>query len=562
MNAVTASAASVLIPLAYAIEFAVLLAPGYAIARATADRFRLEPAAVPLLSYAATALAGYGAFWCFFANPVLGRVASLAWGLVAVIVLARVLRSGAPRHVALPYGLTFAAGAFYLAVLYVPSTAIGAAQRFFVLRPADNVLPQLFAEHLFQGVDPRHAFGDWLSSDRPPLQSGIDLLVRPVMEYVPATLAQGYEIAGIIAQLAWLPAVWLLCARAGFRGRRRAFVLAVTIFSGFCLYNTVYTWPKLLAAALALAALLFATPGGRANRDASLVLAGVCAALALLAHGSAVFFIGPALALAVAFRRVPLRPALAAAALAAIVLLLPWSAYQRFYDPPGDRLLKMHLAGIDNVDPRSAAVAIEHAYASTPPSRILRNKLANVATAVGDAPLLGSATTGEPAHPIDRWRMREREQVTFALGAANAGWLALAWWWWRRGPSGVARRAATELIVVALVSIAFWCLALWGPGATVTTHGAYAVELVLFVALSAAIAALPRPLPAIVLALAIGDLGITWIGGSLADAWRVAPAVDLVMVVTALLAALALGGLLAGVAGSDQNEPGASLSAG
>ena len=31
----------------------------------------------------------------------------------------------------------------------------------------------------------------------------------------------------------------------------------------------------------------------------------------------------------------------------------PWLAYQRFYDPPGDRLLKLHLGGQETIDSRS-----------------------------------------------------------------------------------------------------------------------------------------------------------------------------------------------------------------
>jgi len=29
-----------------------------------------------------------------------------------------------------------------------------------------------------------------------------------------------------------------------------------------------------------------------------------------------------------------------------VVFYLPWSAYQKYVDPPGNRLLKIHLAGV------------------------------------------------------------------------------------------------------------------------------------------------------------------------------------------------------------------------
>ena len=39
-----------------------------------------------------------------------------------------------------------------------------------------------------------------------------------------------------------------------------------------------------------------------------------------------------------------------AGGLLALVLYAPWLAYQRLYDPPGDRLLKWHLAGVTEVE--------------------------------------------------------------------------------------------------------------------------------------------------------------------------------------------------------------------
>lgn len=525
-------------PVAYATGFVLLLAPGYAVARAVVRRSKFDLAATPLVAYAITALAGYAAFWIYLWNPLAGRAVSVGWIAAALVALVLLARGGFAREEALPLALTFLTGLFYLAVLYLPSTGIPAANRFFVLRPPDNIIPQLFAERLYLGLDPRHLFGDWLSSDRPPLQTGIQLLIRS-LAFAPQYTDVVYEIAGAVAQLAWLPATWLLCVRVGLSPRGRALVLALAILSGYCLYNTVYTWPKLLAAAFSLGALVFALPAPRAGRAASFACAGTCAALALLAHGGAVFFVFPAFALLAAARRLRLDRALALAVAAGVVLLVPWAAYQRFYDPPGDRLLKMHLAGIVPVDPRPAGRAIAEAYAHTPPSEIVRNKLANVQTAFGAAPLMEVATMSEPLGPLNAWRVREREHVTAALGVANLGWLALPWWW--RRADRTARRSVGALLVLALCSTAFWCVALWGPGATVTTHGAYALVLILFVVLGAALAELPAPLQHTIAGLALADLVVTWIAGSLPDAARVAPSLDLLMLVLVPLAASAVG---------------------
>jgi hypothetical protein len=550
----TLTAGSLLVPVAYAAVFALLLAPGYAAARAVVLRYGFDRAATLVIAYAVAGVAGYAVFWSYFLKPELGRAVSTAWIVATPFALYALWRARLAREEVVPLALTFATGLFYLAVLYLPGTAMDAAQRFFVFRPMDNVIPQLFAEHLFQGADLLHFLGDWHGSDRPPLQTALLLLVRPALPYLHVGLNAGYEIGGAIAQLVWLPAVRLLCLRAGFSPRQRALVLAFTIFSGFFLYNTVYTWPKLLAAGLCIAALLFATEPARenANRNAGLVLAGVCAALALLAHGSAVFFLLPAFVVALMVRRLPVTRALAFAAAAGVVLLVPWAAYQRYYDPPGDRLLKMHLAGINDVDPRPASAAIAQAYAQTPPGRILDNKLANVQTLVGAAPLLGSAMEREPLSPVNVWRLHEREQVLTALGVLNLGWPVLVWWFVRRpAREEAARRGVATLLLLALVSALFWCAALWGPGATVTTHSAYAVEALLFVALAAAVAVLPIRLAPVLLAAALADLVVTWIVGSLADASLVSPSVDPLMVLFAFAAAAAIGALLVGDARSE-----------
>jgi hypothetical protein len=528
----------------YAVLFTLTLAPAYLAARYIALRWQFERAAIPVLAYVVVALAGYTVFWCHFLRPELGRAVALLWLLSAIFAVPALWRARIPRPELVPVALTFVVGLLYLAVLYLPGSTIGAHQRFFAFRPQDNLIPQLFAEHIFWGANLHDGFlGDWLTSDRPPLQSGIMLLTRLVFPYLGVGLNVAYEIVGIIAQLAWIAATWFLCARAGVPARARSLILAFMIFSGFFLYNTVYTWPKLLSAGFALAALLFALESGPV-RLARIVAAGACGALALLSHGSAVLFLVPAFAVAFAARRLASARTFAWAAAAGIVLLLPWIAYVRFVDPPGDRLLKMHLAGVQSVDPRPASSLIASAYASTPASVIAANKLANVRTALGDAPLSGAAVRDETPDPLDRWRVREREHVPAALGVLNVGWLVLPWLWMRRAMDRSSRSFIAALLVVVLASIVFWCAVMWGPATTVTTHSAYTVEMLLFVALALGISFLPRPLPAIVLGAAILELTVTWIVGASADAARTLPGLDPGMASIALAAATLTGALL------------------
>ena len=47
------------------------------------------------------------------------------------------------------------------------------------------------------------------------------------------------------------------------------------------------------------------------------------------------------------------------------VVLLPWVLYQKVYDPPGNRLLKWHIAGVIDVDSRGFLEALYQSYKNT-----------------------------------------------------------------------------------------------------------------------------------------------------------------------------------------------------
>ena len=125
-----------------------------------------------------------------------------------------------------------------------------------------------------------------------------------------------------------------------------ALALATTFVSGFVILNSFYTWPKLLPVAF-----LFVLPGYLFTDRFSSVradwrvgaLVGAAAGFAMLCHGGSAFaLLGIALTL-LCLRRLSSLRFLLAGALVAGFLYFPWMLYQKYYDPPGDRLLKMHL---------------------------------------------------------------------------------------------------------------------------------------------------------------------------------------------------------------------------
>src|SRR5262249_33330422 len=107
----------------------------------------------------------------------------------------------------------------------------------------DNVIPLYFAEKLYAGADHRALVGDWHSSDRPPLQSALVLVQRPLMGLGGLPVGLHYQLLGTILQCAWVPAAWALCRSAGLAGCRLALALAMLLTSGFFFFHAVFVWP-------------------------------------------------------------------------------------------------------------------------------------------------------------------------------------------------------------------------------------------------------------------------------------------------------------------------------
>ena len=98
----------------------------------------------------------------------------------------------------------------------------------------------------------------------------------------------------------------------------------------------------------------------RRDLRAAALFAALCA-LAMLAHGASAFALIPLLVVA-AVRGVPSRRWLGIAALVGVALLAPWSAYQRFADPPGNRLIKWQIGGSLEIDDRGLLETIVDGY--------------------------------------------------------------------------------------------------------------------------------------------------------------------------------------------------------
>lgn len=151
-------------------------------------------------------------------------------------------------------------------------------------------------------------------------------------------------ILGLNCNVLWVFGLYAFMKAVGFKSKKCLVILISIGLLGPVFVNTVYVWPKFLAASLSLCAFSVLIDK-QIQPSTALVLAALLSVLSLLSHGAAIF--GLIALLPLVFMRKDLlniRIILVSLSLA-ILFISPWIFYQKFFDPPGDRLTKWHLAG-------------------------------------------------------------------------------------------------------------------------------------------------------------------------------------------------------------------------
>jgi hypothetical protein len=529
--------------------------PGVA---ATLLAARLGVRGVPVLlaiGIAATAAVAMLAFWAYYADPVVGE--SLSYlaligpvALIAWLLFERQLPEGLLRQLAVPLGL-WALGSLFLVFLGflhggADAPLSTAATRFIGPLPADNDIPAFFAEwfyrHGHESTPPVFP-GEWLSSDRPPLQVGYALAQYP-FGWDEDKL--NYQVLAVVLQQLWIVGLWALLLAARVGRVTRALTMVTVLVSGLAIVNGFYVWPKMLPAALLLAAAaLVLTPLWDELRR-SLWGAGLVAALcalAMLAHGGSVFGIIPLVGVA-AFRGLPSWRWIGVAALVGFALMAPWSAYQKYADPPGNRLVKWTLAGVVEIDERGVSETIVDAYGDAGLEGTLHNKGQNFVTMFGGGPMVetveSALDSGEAADMIGAGKT-----IVFFNLFPSLGLLLLApfamFFARRRGPPAAEWRFALVCFATLALGALAWGLLVFGSEAlrTVQHVGSYLLPVL---GMAGAVAGLRASFPR----FAVGWVGC-WILISLVlyVPAQLPPPDTSYSVLAGLLAALGLGGFAA-----------------
>jgi hypothetical protein len=492
--------------------------PGVALVSVFARRRALGSATALGLLFAGSAGAAMAGFWAWFAAPGAGRGFDVALGLASVAAIAVYGRRGdlraaglsVPLLVALAIGLAFTGLAFIQADGIAQQAVAVVSGRYW--QTEDNLIPLTFADRVAaHGRLSGYLLGSWLSSDRPPLQTGFALLQWPLWG------AQGrqaaYQLLATGLSASWVPALWVVFRTRGVRQWRILVVVLATALTGFAFVSTVYVWPKMLAAALVLAALAIAVSRDEADRRlAGGVVAVALVTLSMLAHGGTAFAVLALIPFAWRQRRRITVRAVAAGVAIAAAGYLPWTLYQHFVDPPGDRLMKWQLAGVIKIGPAGVLSTIVQQYHRLSLHELLVNKWVSLESLVAD-PLLWRTQLAEPAWRsgfLGYARIAQLNDLLPAAGLLLLGAVALLVRSSRR-----ALAPAAPLAAFTGIGLVLWVVVLWGGQVVpaINHEGPYAV-IILFIALCAlAVTYLPRPAAALVLAGCAAWFAVSWIPG-------------------------------------------------
>ena len=462
--------------------------PTTAVAAALQRRGRMPGPIIPIIAMGSFCLIGYGAFWAFFAAVWLGKLFLGLVYLASAVYLLRV-RQVLPKllwrecEMRTVWILMLLIGCSYLAILcaqYKDGDGLVLPAHRWSDLPSDNLIPVFFADSVEHGYSIHGFFGDWLSSDRPPLQTGVILLLRPPL------VALGLNHIAVAAsqwfQLLWLAGLWALVRTLGAKPKIAAVVVAITACTGFGLLHSVYTWPKLGAAAMIFGGVsLLLSQNIEATRERWAYSAGFFA-LAHLSHGGADFSI---LALAPFLCWQRWRPDMVSFLMGSavfVVLVAPWMAYQKYYEPPGDRLLKWHLAGVIDIDKRPFSQALVDSYREIGWKGAWHNKQAN----------FGKLVAGNFSQIFDFSMREERAGIrrgdeffwTFrALAFGNISLLALPFTLWllrRKSSTSLAFHETLLCLGWLALTLIFWCLLMFIAGATAIHQGSLVTPVALF----------------------------------------------------------------------------------
>jgi hypothetical protein len=468
--------------------------PGVAAALFVASRGERRVPVLLAVFLAASAGAALLAFFAYYWTKSVGQTYSFLVAFGGLLASGWLLYDGnVPRpllrRLAVPLAL-WALGSIFL--VYLGFFHGGLAESLSLSRirfsngmPTDNEIPQFYAQwfyvHGHSGTPPKFS-GQWLSSDRPPLQTSYLLAQQPFHIFRDEL---NYQVLGVCLQQLWIVGLWALLVAFDVGRVTRALTMLTVLVSGLVFVNGFFIWPKLLPAALLLAAAaLLISPlwdEVRSRLWGGALVAALCG-LAMMGHGSSIFGL-PVLAVLAAFRGLPSRRWIGVALLAFIVVMAPWSAYQKWGDPPGNRLTKWYLGGDVEPDDKGVGEAILDGYREAGVGGVLHHKGQNFVAIFGGGAMVSNLKDVFEAEDFHAAVRSLRTIIFFNLipsfGLLLLGPVAMAIGWRRRGRDPTEFGAALALLGAFALCTLLWALIMFGGAAaqTVIHQGSYLVPI-------------------------------------------------------------------------------------
>lgn len=486
-----------MIYLSYFVYFCFFLAPGLALSIGFKRKWKLQNQEVFIVSILFSMLVSYFTFWFFFFKTSTGEMFCWSSYLISFFYIFNYFRFKKEnlllRILISQILLLFFAYLVYINIL--KSVPLDIRFRFTSELPHDNLLPLKLAfcvfkensavKECFKGIEL------WQSSDRPPLFSGMLLTIFPlrVSEIFESTMiSEFHQNIGLILQLTWVNALYYFLRVYNFSRITILFIILSFFLSGIFLINTLYLWPKIITLIPFIFALSIFLNKRKRKNTSKLLISFMALALAYLLHGGIIFSIVPLfllLAYEVFFKTKLSLLKIKNIGFGFIVFILivyPWSLYQKLYDPPGDNLIKMRIAGQRELDGeelfpshpflqkgQSVLRAIADSYSSVPKDIILYTKISNIETFFNfELPKSETLNFKE----FNYWIRAKQFFFTFmSLGFLVFGFLFLFLSYKRFHQN--QKNMIHDFCFIFIISNIFWILAMFEPEATVIHQGSY-----------------------------------------------------------------------------------------
>jgi hypothetical protein len=381
--------------------------------------------------------------------------------------------------------------------------------------PFDNSLDFIFGGNILRNQDKKQAI-DWNMVDRPPLQIAATL---PILDQAShssqLTKYFSYYLFAIFLQLSWVGAFWGAFQVLKINKRFQALAFVALASTGFFYINSVFVWPKLLAASMVFTGILILLGENKQSRYRYLPFSALLISLGVLSHSGVLFTVIPFsiyyLFKIIRLRKINLRYFGVALAIG-LLMLAPWYLYKDSV-VKSDRLAKWFFAGVTtSADKRGTAETIVDQYKKLSFGEWVHVKETNAKTLVtgGYSPTPG-CSLGVRGF-IDKCVFKEWRTITFFSTLFAFEFLGLGWfgviYQFIRGKIDLLDKELTLLIFGGLL---LWVIMMFQPGATIVHQGSYATMMLAFLLVVKKLSELPRFLIGSIATLQIVLFYLAWI---------------------------------------------------